>query len=214
MASNVTQLPASRRERRILALIREDIAAGRNPSVNDICDALDLSRAEVVGSLHGLRRKGLLHPSKNGNVQPIRDTGRVTFNVDGTPRPQGSKNAFATDAGIRLVESSGENLHAWRTIVRDEAALHRPPDAPWEGPVLAELSFRLRRPKHPKHELPITTPDVDKLSRAVLDGITEGRILRDDSIVTDLRATKDYTDGSPGVAIALTLIRLERGGTA
>jgi Holliday junction resolvase RusA-like endonuclease len=43
-------------------------------------------------------------------------------------------------------------------------------------------------------------PDIDKLSRSVLDCLS-GRIIKDDSQVVILNARKEYTDKSPGVLV-------------
>jgi Holliday junction resolvase RusA-like endonuclease len=76
--------------------------------------------------------------------------------------------------------------------------------APWDGPVAVELVFAMARPRShygsgrnaervrdgaPEH--PATKPDVDKLARTILDGIT-GAIITDDARVIRLHAQKTY----------------------
>jgi Holliday junction resolvase RusA-like endonuclease len=49
-------------------------------------------------------------------------------------------------------------------------------------------------------------PDIDKLTRAILDGLTDGGLLADDARVVELHITKRYpTPGDPtGVGIDVT----------
>ena len=57
---------------------------------------------------------------------------------------------------------------------------------------------------------PIGMPDVDKLTRAVLDGLTTAGIWFDDSQVIEVQATKHFSDGllgelsQPGCLITVT----------
>ena len=65
------------------------------------------------------------------------------------------------------------------------------------------LDFGIPKPKSaPKTRRvwPDKRPDLDKLSRSVLDALTYV-IFADDSQVVHLRATKDY--GAPGVAVEI-----------
>ena len=63
------------------------------------------------------------------------------------------------------------------------------------------MMFFLRQPKRPKAPVPITKPDVDKLARACLDGMTDAGVFRDDSQVTTLTARKRYTTEAPHVRV-------------
>lgn len=84
------------------------------------------------------------------------------------------------------------------------------------GPCRVEINFYLSRPpsiKRSKREFPIVPPDIDKTCRAVLDGLGQGidgvsghgRLWADDSIVTELIATKSYADDvPPGARIVIT----------
>lgn len=127
-----------------------------------------------------------------------------TFTVYGTPAPQGSKRHVGR--GI-LIESS-KALRPWRDILtwhaRDAARQAR-----WDGhdaPVCVTLAFHLARPKSaPKRRVwPSVKPDIDKLSRAVLDALVDAAVLRDDAQVVHLDAAKGY--GDPGVDITITTI--------
>jgi crossover junction endodeoxyribonuclease RusA len=120
----------------------------------------------------------------------------TTFAVYGlTPAPQGSKRHVG---GGRMVESSPK-LKPWREAVRQEALATGEPST--DQPVYVHLLFRFRRPKGhytvkgelrpsaPKSH--VTRPDIDKLARSTLDGIT-GVLINDDSQVAFLVASKEY----------------------
>ncbi|MDO5730799.1 RusA family crossover junction endodeoxyribonuclease [Corynebacterium sphenisci] len=115
----------------------------------------------------------------------------TTMFVPGTPAPQGSKKAMMPPRGHRpvLVESS-TRLPAWRQAVALIARTRCP--QPATGPVALEVEFVMPRTRamrdRPAPPM-VQRPDVDKLLRAVLDGLT-GPAFPDDSQVVRLTATK------------------------
>lgn len=137
-------------------------------------------------------------------------TAWLEFRVDGIPTPQGSKRAFVRNGRANLVEVAGAALKAWRQDVTVAAiAARRHQDwIPLEGPAQVHINFRLPRPKsRPDDDWHANRPDVDKLTRAVLDALTTAEIWRDDCLVADLRATKRYASiESPGASIAVRSI--------
>lgn len=132
----------------------------------------------------------------------------LKFHVPGEAKPQGSKRGFVTKTGrVAMVEMAGNPLKVWRSSIavmaQREAQKHH-----WEitdAPISAKLIFALKRPKKPRYPYPAVRPDVDKLSRAVLDALTDsGAIWSDDSQVVRLIAEKEYArPGEEGVRIAL-----------
>lgn len=120
----------------------------------------------------------------------------LEFTVFGKPQPQGSSRAFVTRGGRAVVTSDNPNLKDWRQQV-GMAAQAAPgyAGALIEGPVRVSAAFHLSRPKsRPKREQqPDRKPDLDKLARALLDGIT-GVVIRDDAQVCRLEVTKLYAD--------------------
>jgi len=138
---------------------------------------------------------------------------RLTIEVAGLPAPQGSKTIYRG----RLVEASGEKLKKWRKAIAEECAKHSDSNI-FLGPVEVEIDFYLPRPasvKQAKRPFPIVPPDVDKLSRACLDGIGQGPsgksgdgvIWGDDSQVISLIARKHYADDrDPGAIIQITAL--------
>lgn len=114
----------------------------------------------------------------------------LTLTVPGTPAPQGSKKHVGR--GV-LIESS-KAVGPWREriawVARDAMTRTRARTA--VGAVTLAVEFVMPRPKATPRTTPaaIKRPDVDKLARAVLDALVLGGVIRDDSQVIDLRATK------------------------
>lgn len=129
----------------------------------------------------------------------------IEFRVDGQPKPQGSKKGFVTKTGkVALVETAGKPLKDWRTTLT-LSARQAATDAHWkplEGPIGVTVTFHMPKPAKPRWWAPAVRPDLDKLTRAVLDAITTaGNIWTDDSQVTELTARKEY--GTPGATIRI-----------
>jgi crossover junction endodeoxyribonuclease RusA len=118
------------------------------------------------------------------------------FVVEGlSPAPQGSKRHVG---GGRMIESSAK-VKPWREAVRQSALATGAPMT--DRAVFVHLAFRFTRPKghhNSKGQLKpsapithITRPDIDKLCRSTLDGLT-GVLFKDDSQVAFLVASKEY----------------------
>ncbi len=125
--------------------------------------------------------------------------------IEGSPRPQGSKKAFARGKSIVLVEANKE-LPAWREHMTRMLQLKQMEETqPFTTAVNVALTFWLPRPKSVKRQYATGTYDIDKLTRAVLDSITKAGVWRDDSDVVDLTVRKTYADThEPGVLISIT----------
>jgi Holliday junction resolvase RusA-like endonuclease len=125
--------------------------------------------------------------------------------IEGSPRPQGSKKAFARGKSIVLVEANKE-LPAWREHMTRMLQLKQMEETqPFTTAVNVALTFWLPRPKSVKRQYATGTYDIDKLTRAVLDSITKAGVWRDDSDVVDLTVRKTYADAhEPGVLISIT----------
>jgi len=138
----------------------------------------------------------------------------ASFFVEGKPHPQGSKTPVFRGGKIILIEGkgSGPQLHKqWRAAVSDATDAYMLKNGMQEIPgiVRVELRFKIEKPKSKHRRLRAVSvrPDIDKLARAVLDGITALRdttgIIPDDSHVVQLYAEKFYAlPGEPsGVQI-------------
>lgn len=102
---------------------------------------------------------------------------RASFTVDGYPAPKGSR-AFL---GKGRSKESSERCKPWVEQVAWVARAHRPASRTLEPPYTLGLKFRmpLGRDK-PKWGWPTKDGDLDKLARAVLDGLTQGLLILDD----------------------------------
>jgi len=144
----------------------------------------------------------------------------IIFDVWGDPAPQGSKRAFVIKKGkmkgkVAMSEMS-KKVKPWRariaSVARTEAARMK-----WskqaDGPVRVVIQFFMRPPKTPKWKAlgrPDRMPDIDKLARSTLDGLSDsGVIYGDDRQVVDLHCIQHYaTDGhSPGARINVVSLR-------
>lgn len=133
--------------------------------------------------------------------------GMESFFVEGVAVPQGSKSARVYGGRAVLTDGFGDKprvLKAWRRAVFEAA-----PKLGLDVPVVVELCFVLPRPKsRPRDVFVAVKPDLDKLVRAVLDGLTSTKtevgLLRDDSRVVRLVAEKRYcgVDGVCGVFVS------------
>ena len=129
----------------------------------------------------------------------------ITLEVFGDPAPQGSKKVVRG----RLIEAS-KKLKPWRTAI-EKACQPYAQENIYLGPVRLEVDFFLPRPpsiKMTKRPLPIVPPDLDKLLRAVGDGVGQsGFIWGDDSQIVEIFARKFYADDrNPGAIINITFL--------
>lgn len=127
----------------------------------------------------------------------------IKLDVLGDPAPQGSKRVF----NGRVVEAAGQKLKTWRKAI---AAACEPfsDQNIIIGPIRLEVDFYLARPKSVsinKRAKPIVPPDLDKLLRAVGDGIGQSEMIwGDDSQIVEMYGSKSYADDrDPGAIIRI-----------
>jgi crossover junction endodeoxyribonuclease RusA len=139
-------------------------------------------------------------PGTPATPEPQNRSEGVAFFVVGTPAPQGSKRHVG---GGRMIESSAK-VGPWRAAVAWTAAEQK---THFPGAVDVDLAFRLARPKSAGKRLyPDRKPDLDKLIRSTLDGLTESGVIEDDARVVRLMVSKLYArPGDPtGATIAIS----------
>lgn len=154
------------------------------------------------------------------------------FRVFGNPASQGSKiPGMNRKTGKMFVrDQAGKGLTTWRQdIIRaaliargcdpDTGAAQSPdvdgnsptPILTIEGACAVQLQIMVPRPasvpvKKRKH--PSVKPDLDKMIRAILDGLKEAGVYRDDGQVVKIWAVKQYAgdtaDLAPGAWITVT----------
>ena len=133
----------------------------------------------------------------------------LTFSVPGVPRPQGSKTAIRTGDRARVIEAGTNDSRAAHRAWRDTVTLYARNAAqraglaePWDCPMAVVLTFHMPRPKlWPLAKVYADTkPDLDKLTRAVLDSLTDAGVFTDDSRVVWLNVAKVAATGRDGRA--------------
>lgn len=149
--------------------------------------------------------------------------GRIGIRVTGTPIPQGSKKIARRGHGTFLVDTNDKKLAPWRDHVHAQAADATRYHDTLTGPVRVWLRFTFTRPRsHYRaganaHLLAATAPrfpghtcgDIDKLTRAIFDALTDAGVWKDDTQVVDARIRKFYAGedelalDQPGVDIVL-----------
>ena len=136
----------------------------------------------------------------------------ITFNVIGTPAPQGSKR----HVGHGVMVESSPNVKPWRQAIAAAALEARTTagiNTLLDCPCTLSVVFRFTRPKGHygakglRPSAPIwkaSKPDTDKLARATLDALTSV-LYRDDSQIVSLSASKRWAtdDEPPGCTITL-----------
>ena len=134
---------------------------------------------------------------------------RLMFEVLGDPVTEGSTRAFVSKDGKARVVHDSPHLDGWRQAIGYEAKKHV--SGPLhEGRVDVTAVFWLLRPKSvsvKKRPSPTVIPDVDKLTRALLDALS-GIVYRDDGQVCRIEVEKRYCDAGqprPGVAVTVVL---------
>lgn len=130
----------------------------------------------------------------------------ITFEVAGTPAPQGSK----TRTRYGMFESS-KRVKPWRELVT-HAAVKAGDDAALLGPLTppyhVEIWFYFRKPRTSRAEHPVapTIGDTDKLVRAVGDALTNSGLIEDDRFIVTIFAEKKWAGANetPGAVIRVS----------
>lgn len=139
----------------------------------------------------------------------------ICFAVDGEPIPQGSMRGYTPKKGtegkkrrgVRMTAHNAKKLGPWRKSVATAAAQAMGDRPPHDGPVRVALVFRMERPKTVRTELPDTAADLDKLARAMLDGMAKVVYVNDARVVGFDRLDQEWADDeSPGVACRVRLL--------
>ena len=157
----------------------------------------------------------------------LRSEARLSYWVAGTPIPQGSKRAWYDDKHkqVRMTEDAGVRHTTWRfelaagaRLAMQEAGLSEP----FAEPIYVSLNFTLHRPlshygsgrnsqqvKPGANDLPVKPPDIDKLTRAVLDSMTS-IVWVDDAQVVRLHATKAFVHRWQEEGVSVNVATYER----
>jgi crossover junction endodeoxyribonuclease RusA len=142
----------------------------------------------------------------------------IAFTVYGVARPKGSMRAFRRKGGGRPIITDGNrNVHTWQrqiAVAAATAAARVPFDARsqlFASPVHCEIRCFLPRPKaylrpaNRDRDVPhVGRPDLDKLTRAVLDALTHV-LFDDDAQVIELIAVKRYANGASAARVEIAI---------
>ena len=145
------------------------------------------------------------------------DSDTITFFVSGEPQPQGSTKSFYVKRINKVVTTHGnKDTKAWRMRIGNEAQRANEARAVFfysgdcNHGYKVDCVFTFTKPKSAPKRRTLNTkrPDLDKLVRAVLDGLTNV-IIPDDAQVVDIIAAKRYgtSDERPGAKITITRLR-------
>ena len=130
----------------------------------------------------------------------------VDFFIPGIPVQQGSKSGFSrmNSKSVQMTDQNAKKLKPWRHTV----ATHADRGVTFDCPVHVELTFVMPKPKRPRWTTPAVKPDLDKLVRAVGDGLTDGGLIADDARIVSLLTKKEYAgpDNPVGVHVAVVAL--------
>ena len=127
-----------------------------------------------------------------------------SFTVLGAPQPKGSVSTFPVKKkdgtmGVNVVHPKQGWVHTV-SLTALQAMRQAQQWEPLDGPVRLIVTYYLPRGKTVKRALPTVKPDLDKLDRAVLDGLTHV-VYVDDAQVVEIRSRKLYAPQAPGAVV-------------
>lgn len=108
--------------------------------------------------------------------------------IDGVPEPAGSPKVIRIKGRPAIVWQQGVK---WKRRVVKQTAEQLPDTLPILGPVRVECVFVMPKPKKPMFQVPATKPDIDKLLRSTLDGLS-GLAYEDDARIIEVYSRVEY----------------------
>jgi Holliday junction resolvase RusA-like endonuclease len=156
---------------------------------------------------------------------------RLSFEVAGTPVPQGSKRAWYNETAhkVMMTEDAGVRHSTWRSEVTGQARqamanLGRFGD-PFREPISCSLTFQFHRPlghygtgknaetvKPSAPPSPVKPPDLDKLTRAIWDSLTSV-VWVDDAQVIAATIRKQYVERWQAEGVVILVGTFSTGDT-
>lgn len=137
-----------------------------------------------------------------------------SFDIVGIPHQQGSKQRFGKVMVEAGTAESRAKHKAWRGVVAERAReVCDELGVQFDGPLQLEVVFRFPMPASrskadrllgtiPK----VSAPDLDKLIRALGDGLTAGGLIRDDARVATIIAMKLEVTAWTGATVCISKI--------
>lgn len=128
---------------------------------------------------------------------------RAQFVVKGHPAPKGSRVFLGGSAS----KESSDGCKPWVEAIAMSCLGQRPKGAGLlEPPYKIGLRFVMPRPKGPKYDWPSADGDLDKLARAVLDGLTQGGLILDDRHVVQLDCSKEFAAAGKSTGVSIVIL--------
>lgn len=150
--------------------------------------------------------------SRGDATTPNPQVGRsATLTIRGVPTPKGSRTIGRRRDGSAFTRPAAKGEAAWIEVVAREAIAARVRFGAIEPPYSIGLDFSMPRPARPSHRHP-TRADLDKLIRAVLDGLTRAALIADDRHVIELVAWKHWAQIPDGEGVSVSVRSIASGG--
>jgi len=149
-----------------------------------------------------------VHKTTGALVTGLNVAGYLDVFVPGVPQPKGSLHMVRCGRGAlaRIVPSYKTRLgEAWERAIM----AHCKHAQRCDGAVCVTLRFVMPRPKSVRRALPSVRPDLDKLTRAVLDALQRAGVYRDDGQVVCLLADKSYPCSTARAGVRINIRPLE-----
>jgi Holliday junction resolvase RusA-like endonuclease len=126
---------------------------------------------------------------------------KISFQVKGQPIPKA--RARTIRKGGKTWSFTPKKVTKWEQKIHEEAKKHFP--EPLDGPLALTLIFYMKRPKSRRKDTYVsTTPDLDNLEKAVLDGLSDVAYT-DDRLVVAKNSIKRYViTGEPRIDVTIT----------
>jgi Holliday junction resolvase RusA-like endonuclease len=118
---------------------------------------------------------------------------RLAFVVPGVAQTKGSFRSPA--AGVVTDDNPRTKPWQGRVAAAARTAMGGGGMPPIEGPVILTLRFYLPKPRTRRILDATSKPDLDKLVRAVKDGLTQAKLYGDDAQVVEVIAQKAFAAG-------------------
>ena len=136
----------------------------------------------------------------------------LAFRVLGRPAPKGSRIQMRRKDGTPFTRAASKYEAPWVRAVRDACLSQMRHRTMAQPPYAVDLSFEIAPSKvangrKRNYTYPVQS-DLDKLARAVLDGLVQGGAIKDDRYVIRLSASKRFAESedAQGVWVSVAAV--------
>lgn len=134
---------------------------------------------------------------------------QMTVTVWGLPIAQPRHRVSCHGGFAKVYLPKDHAVHGWKDLIAEAAAEHIDKFGPMEGPLSVHLDFLFAAPsRRAEGTWRVKRPDLDNLSKAVMDALTDAGAWQDDSQVAELRACKRFGSVS-GVEIKIASLDMK-----